>query len=63
MNTSYPNDPLVTSISPQIIGYSSIGVSGSFKFSINYSTIVNISLIFPPSTMKINDLIYIEAYI
>lgn len=63
MNTSYANDPLSTSISPQITGYSVIGISGSFKFTVNYSTTVNVSLIFPPSTMRVNDLIYMEAYV
>lgn len=63
MNTTYSNDPLLTSISPQITGYSSIGVSGSLQFNLNYSTTVNVSLLFPPSTMKVNNLIFIQAYV
>lgn len=58
MNNSYINDPLSTPISPLINGYSSIGVSGSVKFTINYTSIINISLIFPPSTMSVNNMIY-----
>jgi hypothetical protein len=58
MNNSYFNDPLSTPISPQISGYSAIGVSGSVKFTINYTSIINISIIFPPSTMSVNNMIY-----
>jgi len=63
MNMSYSNDPLLTQITPQISGYSTLGNIGKYTFQINYTTAINISLLFPPSTNGVNSFIFIESYI
>ncbi len=63
MNTSYTDDPLSTMINPQIAGYSTLGNIGRYTFQINYTTVINISLMFPPSTKTVDRFIFVESFI
>jgi hypothetical protein len=64
MNSIYPGDTLSTNINPVIAGYSSLGnIGSSYNFDITYSSLINISLLMPPSTKAITKFIYIQAYI
>ena len=63
MNTSYKNDLLSTAINPQITGYSTLGNIGKYTFQINYTTAINISLLFPPSTEGVDNFIFVESFI
>ena len=63
MNTSYREDPLSTLINPQIAGYSTLSNIGRYTFQVNYTTGINISLLFPPSTKALESFIFVESFI
>jgi hypothetical protein len=63
MNTFYTDDPLSTMINPQITGYSTLGNIGRYTFQINYTTAINITLMFPPSTKPVDRFIFVESFI
>jgi hypothetical protein len=63
MNNFYPNDPLSTNINTTISGYIPFSNIGSYLFTINYTSSINISLLMPPSTEGSANFISIQSYI
>ncbi len=63
LNSTYTNDALSTLINPQITNYAQIGTAGKYTLDINYTTTINITLLFPPSTKPVASMIFLESYI